>query len=297
MSAVDPGAAQEVAFFFDCEGEALLGVLHRPAINAPAAAASTGVVVIVGGPQYRAGSHRQFVHLARALAAAGHPVLRFDVRGMGDSTGNSRNFEQITPDIGGAIDALVLHAPSVQHVVLWGLCDAASAALLYLQERNDSRVKGLCLANPWVRSPATLARTHLKHYYTRRLVERDFWLKLLRGEVAMRALREVAAALRRASGPDCAPSNKGFQTRMLQGWQRHTGPTLLLLSGDDYTAKEFLEYATRNTAWVNALGRQDLTRQDLVGADHTLSNPKHRMAVETISQQWLTENSWGAPCP
>ena len=72
---------REQAFTFDCDGESLLGLLHRPAADAPADAEQTGVVIIVGGPQYRAGSHRQFVHLARALAGAGHPVLRFDVRG------------------------------------------------------------------------------------------------------------------------------------------------------------------------------------------------------------------------
>ena len=39
------------------------------------------MVIVVGGPQYRAGSHRQFTLLARHIAAAGYPVLRFDARG------------------------------------------------------------------------------------------------------------------------------------------------------------------------------------------------------------------------
>jgi alpha/beta superfamily hydrolase len=49
------------------------------------------VLVIVGGPQYRAGSHRQFTLLARSLAEQGFAVLRFDYRGMGDSTGAMRD--------------------------------------------------------------------------------------------------------------------------------------------------------------------------------------------------------------
>ena len=65
---------REEAFFFDCDGDALLGVLARPA--EPSA---VGVVIVVGGPQYRVGSHRHFVLLARRLATAGHPTLRFDV--------------------------------------------------------------------------------------------------------------------------------------------------------------------------------------------------------------------------
>ena len=49
---------------------------------------------MVGGPQYRVGSHRQFTLMARAFAAAGYPVLRFDYRGIGDSEGESRGFER-----------------------------------------------------------------------------------------------------------------------------------------------------------------------------------------------------------
>jgi len=291
MSAIAQDSAEVEAFFFGCEGEALLGVLHRPAMDAPAAASATGVVVIVGGPQYRAGSHRQFVHLARALAAAGHAVLRFDVRGMGDSTGNPRSFEQITPDIGAAIDALRQHAPGVQRVVLWGLCDAASAALLYMHERADPRVQRLCLANPWVRSPATLARTHVKHYYTQRLRERSFWIKLLRGAVALRALRELVASVRGARRTADDPSGGDFQSRMREGWQRHQGPTLLLLSGSDYTAKEFGEYVATHAKWQTVIAAQAIRRHDLEGLDHTFSSASARASVAALTVSWLSETA------
>jgi len=62
------------------------------------------VLIIVGGPQYRVGSHRQFVLLARHLAAQGIPVMRFDVRGMGDSKGKPRNFGQLDDDLRAATD-------------------------------------------------------------------------------------------------------------------------------------------------------------------------------------------------
>ena len=98
--------------------------------------------------------------MARALAAAGYPVLRFDVRGMGDSSGPLHDFLDQTPDVAAAIEALCREA-GVQRVMLWGLCDGASAALLYLHERPDPRVAGLCLLNPWVRSAQSLARTQV----------------------------------------------------------------------------------------------------------------------------------------
>ena len=55
----------ERALVFECEGEQLVGIVAAPE------AARVGVLVIVGGPQYRAGSHRQYVLLSRRLASAG----------------------------------------------------------------------------------------------------------------------------------------------------------------------------------------------------------------------------------
>lgn len=289
--------AAEEAFLFACEGEALLGLLHRPADGAPAAAAETGVVVIVGGPQYRAGSHRQFVHLARALAQAGHPVLRFDVRGMGDGSGAQRDFEQITPDIGAAIDALAERAPGLRRIVLWGLCDGASAALLYLHERRDERVQGLCLLNPWVRSEASLARTQVKHYYTRRLRERDFWLKLLSGQVSGGVVREFWQKLRMAGQAPASTPELTFQRRMALAAHAFQGRMLMILSGDDYTAKEFCEAAAGDAPWTETLARAGTRRIDLPGADHTFSEPSQRLLVERATREWLDAMTASASAP
>jgi pimeloyl-ACP methyl ester carboxylesterase len=142
------------------------------------------VVVVVGGPQYRAGSHRQFTLLARALAAAGIPCLRFDLRGMGDSTGPRRGFEHAEADIRAAIDALCGAQPQVRKVVLWGLCDGATACSFYAP--SDPRVAGVALFNPWVRTQAGAAAATLRTYYGARVLERQFWRKLLAGRVDVR---------------------------------------------------------------------------------------------------------------
>lgn len=277
----------EQALAFACQGEELLSIYSVPAPTAPPAA--TGVVIIVGGPQYRAGSHRQFVLLARALAAAGYPVLRFDYRGMGDSSGALRDFNAVEPDIGAAIDALQRQAPQVRRVVLWGLCDAASAALLYCHETNDARVQGLCLLNPWVRSTASLARTHVKHYYAQRLMERAFWAKLLSGKVAWGALSGLAKNVRLAFGRQGtgASPQKSYQDRMAVAWQRFGGRMLLLLSGEDYTAKEFMEYIAIDAAWADALQHPRLERHALADADHTFSDGASRLLVENLTLGWL----------
>ena len=261
-----------------------LGILAKPDVPA-----QTGVVVLVGGPQYRAGSHRQFVLLSRALAQEGFAVLRIDYRGMGDSDGMPYKFTNVSPDIARAIDAFQTQVPTLRRIVLWGLCDGASAALLYLHDTRDARVTGLCLLNPWVRSEASLARTQVKHYYTQRLKQREFWVKLASGKVAASALKGLINSLRgmRTSRKPPAASNLPFQDKMRHAWRDFGGSLLLILSGDDYTAKEFLEYAQADPQWLSALQQPNVCRHQVTDADHTFSDPKHSRDVEMTTIRWL----------
>lgn len=281
----------ETGLAFDCAGERLAGVLAGPA--AGQAACDVGVVVVVGGPQYRAGSHRLFVRLARALAADGVPTLRFDVRGMGDSTGTPAGFEALDDDIAAAIDSLQAACPTVRRVVLWGLCDGASAALLYVHGRADDRVAGLCLFNPWVRSETSLARTQVKHYYAHRLGQREFWAKLVSGRVAGAAVRGLVANLRAARRPASASAAGRahcYQDRMADGWSRFRGKILLVLSGEDYTAREFGEYTEAESQWGRLLCRPSVVRHPLPGADHTFSSEVDKQRVQHMTSDWLSRH-------
>lgn len=283
----------ESALVFSAAGEPLLGIVAHPDVPA-----DCGVLILVGGPQYRIGSHRQFLLLARSLAAEGYPSLRFDYRGMGDSGGAMRDFEAVSDDVGAAIDAFQQASPTIRRVVLWGLCDAASAALLYVQARRDARISGLALLNPWVRSEASLAQTHIKHYYGQRLMERAFWLKLLSGKLdLLKSLRGFLNSARQArpavagaaANParDPALSSRSFQDRMAEGLRQFPGAVLLILSGDDYTAKEFLAYVGSNAAWSGLIAAQRISRVDVPGADHTFSTSVHRARVESETLEWL----------
>jgi uncharacterized protein len=276
----------ERAFTFECAGERLVGILHEGAPGARRA-----VLVVVGGPQYRIGSHRQFVLLARALAARGVPVMRFDCRGMGDSDGEHPGFEQAGPDIGAAVGALLAQAPGASEVVVWGLCDAASAALLHVH--SDPRVSGLALANPWVHTDAGAAeaQAYLRQWYARRIVSADFWRKVVRGGVApVASLRALWQYARRAARGDDASARAPFQQRMLEGLERFRGPVLLMLSGNDLTAAEFRALADGSPRWRAALARAGVTRRELASATHTFSSRAWRDTVSGWTAEWLA--SW-----
>jgi uncharacterized protein len=283
-----PVSYNERALNLECEGDELVGVLAMP--ERPL---RVGVLIIVGGPQYRVGSHRQFVLLARALANEGIPTLRFDYRGMGDGHGELRSFDDIGPDIAAAIAAFQMHCPEVDRIVLWGLCDGASAAVLYSHATLDPRVPGMVLVNPWVRSHEGMAKTHIKHYYGQHLLEKEFWIKLFRGNVnVVGAFREFVGKLMLAGAtvgrkPLAEPIY--FQDRMAEGLRSFRGSVLLILSGRDLTAKEFLDYARSAPRWAGLLERADIARYDLPEADHTFSSASRSREVEACTLRWLQE--------
>jgi exosortase A-associated hydrolase 1 len=275
-------AIVESALAIACEGETLVGILSRPA----QAQAALGVLIAVGGPQYRAGSHRQFVSLARHLAARGVSTLRFDYRGMGDSTGAMRAFDDVRADFDAALARLQRECPQVRRVVVWGLCDAASGALLFAAA--DPRVAGLVLLNPWVRESASLAQVHLKHYYRARLLQGEFWRKLLSGGFDWRrAAGGLLQNLRLAREPATSADSADFRAGMLRGLERFGGRVLLVLSGKDLTAQEFSQVTGSSPRWRGALARASVQRVEIADADHTFSQRRWQRDVEALTAEFL----------
>jgi exosortase A-associated hydrolase 1 len=281
----------EEALWIECTGTHMLAILARPGAPAGDQEIRPGILIVVGGPQYRVGSHRQFTLLARRLAAHGYPTLRFDYRGMGDSCGAARGFTEVAEDLAAA-SAKLQASTEVREVVLWGLCDAASAILLNLPQMPN--VCGIVLVNPWVRSTAGQATTQLKHYYVRRLVNRAFWGKLLTGRLdwqdTLGSFRRTLRAAVYGGRSDAAGSDRddvAYQTRMANGLRRFGGPVLLALSGDDLTAKEFVEYTSRDPAWRGVLARSGVSHVELPVADHTFSCALWRGWLEDQTLAWL----------
>lgn len=284
----------EHAHIFNCGDSRLLGIATQPA-----SPAETGVLIVVGGPQYRSGSHRQFTLLARYLAEQGYASLRFDYRGMGDSEGETRNFEGINEDLRAAIDSWQTQASWVKRVVIWGLCDAASAALYYAH--SDSRVSALVLLNPWVHSEAGAARARLKHYYLKRLMQRSFWLKLLSGKVELRksagdlstaAQRAATASSTATSAPaDPRHGSPGYVGRMLKGLQQFQGEVLILLSSNDLVAQEFITLTQQDKKWKQCCASPKITRETIQEANHTFSSQRWREQVAERTVRWLSRQT------
>jgi uncharacterized protein len=284
----------EAPVVLTCNSEELLGIVHLPDHDAH----RVGVLIVVGGPQYRVGSHRQFVLMARLFAAAGYTTLRFDYRGMGDSSGEPRTFESVDDDLRVAVDALLALNSSLQGVVIVGLCDAASAALMYC--RRDTRLRGLILINPWVRTEAGAAQAIVRHYYGNRLLMRSFWAKVFSGQFQLGpALRSFIASARTALRKTPAgetDASQAFVDRMLAGFSSSQTPKLILLSDRDLTAREFETLCRESPQWRQCLRGGHTETATVVDADHTFSTRAALQSATDRALAWL-EAVRNAPLP
>lgn len=201
---------------FPCEGETLAGTLD-------AAPGATGLLIVSGGNEIRIGAHRGMALLAQRVAAAGHPVFRFDRRGIGDSTGANGGFETSGPDLAAAAAHFRLAQPQLARIVGFGNCDAATALALF---GRDAGIATPVLANPWVVGgesdlpPPAAVRAR----YAAKLKDpRELW-RLVSGGVN---LRKLARGLRQSGAT--APAGLADRVRAALP----AGATVLTASGDN----------------------------------------------------------------
>ena len=220
---------------FACEGATLAASLDE-------APGSTGLLIVSGGNEIRSGAHRGMTMLAARIADAGHPVFRFDRRGIGDSEGANGGFESSGPDISAAIAAFREAAPHVTRIVGFGNCDAASALLLHQPLALD----GLIVANPWTYDgeaeeadgPALPPAAAIRARYLSRLKDPKSLLRLLKGEVDFRKLFRGLSALKAPVAPATPDS---LAARIDNAVAILRVPATILLATGDRTAQAFIE--------------------------------------------------------
>lgn len=277
----------EYAKTISSQNKHLLSIIHQGSIEN-----DTAVLFLVGGPQYRVGSHRQFVQLSRFLAKAGVTSMRFDYRGMGDSFGEKRSFYESAKDISTALDALQTNEPNIKNVYLWGLCDAASMALIYGWQ--DKRVKGLILLNPWLENEVARAKVMLTHYYVKRFFSRNFWHKLITGKVDVSASVNDINQLTKAQGnTDKVVANQpsdDYQNKMHLGMKKFDGHITFILSGNDLTARTFEQQIKQSRSWSRLVSQKSQIHI-LSKADHTFSLKTWKQEVEQLTLNALNRIS------
>jgi len=214
---------------FDCAGDTLVGTLN-------VAASSTGLLIVSGGNEIRSGAHRGMAALAASVAAAGIPVMRFDRRGVGDSSGANGGFEASGPDIAAAAAAFRAEQPQIARIVGFGNCDAATALALF---HDAAGIESLVLANPWVveGDSALPPPAAIRARYAERLRNPREWLRLISGGVNITKLISGLQAITHK------PSQRidSLAARMAAALAASNASVTLLIAERDNTAIAFLE--------------------------------------------------------
>lgn len=127
---------------------AVFGILAEPDGSHGGAPPELAVVLVNGGNNHRAGINRNYTEWSRRWAQLGVPVLRLDIRGLGDSPParaaelNVLYRRDTAADLVSAMDWLQANC-QISRFVLGGLCAGAFQSLH--AARTDRRVIGLWL--------------------------------------------------------------------------------------------------------------------------------------------------------
>ena len=179
----------------------LSGVYTPPAVEGTG---RPGVLLLNSGIVHHVGPNRLYVRLARVLAHKGHPVLRFDFSGIGDSEKSRDNvrFEvSAVAETRQAMNALAERS-GMDEFGLIGICSGAEIS--FKTALVDERVTGAVLINapqykeePSAELLDAIARRQESHYYWRvALFNRKSWLKLLRGAEYRAIVRVLGSKVR-----------------------------------------------------------------------------------------------------
>ena len=262
--------ASEQTVSFTCHNQTLWGMLHLPAGAGPYPA----VLMLHGFTGDKTGSHRLFVHAARAFAASGMAALRFDMRGSGDSEGE---FQDITvagelDDAQAALDWLAARADIDRaRIGLLGLSLGGIIESL-LAGRNPARISGLAY---WAAAANKDAFTHM----TERTAEHN-------GQSAgslMETLMNDGYLMLWGYPVGLPFIQTFFQQEPLEALRHYPGTALIIHNTGDPVVP-----VSQADAYAEHFGSRASVHK-LDGDTHTFEPPPNQAQVVELTRKWFAE--------
>lgn len=238
----------------------------------------TALLIVSGGNEIRSGAHSGMARLALRVSEQGFPVLRYDRRGIGESTGQNVGFLDSAEEIAAAAQFL-RQEQQVQNIIAFGNCDAATALALF---GPDAGIDGFILANPWViettsgpeTQEPTISSAAIRSRYWDRIKNPRTILDLLSGKID---LKKLLKGLKQAARSD---ENSALSLRLRDALSGLEKDTHIMLAKSDTTARAFL------AAW-NSADFEPLRRNSNITVD-SLDSASHSFA-DVEAKNWLTD--------
>jgi pimeloyl-ACP methyl ester carboxylesterase len=294
-------------------GKRLYGVLCTQPGSTPS---PTAVLLPNAGSVHHVGPNRFYVELARELARAGIPSLRFDLRNLGDSRIGSSPAENhpypitAVEDIRHAVRWLTT-AKGYESCVVAGLCSGAHAAFHAASQIEEPAVSGVVSINPLtfhfeqgmsLDTPQSHQTTRDAHYYQQALTDPARWLKLLRGESEVlyilrfmgRRLSQLVADRTRWSMHALGLLRHGPLRDDLQSIDGFGRTIHFVFSSTDPGAEILRRGAGSSLKWLTRKGTAKTST--VLDADHTFSKKEHRDAAIALVVDQLRPRLEAASC-
>lgn len=238
----------EVPVFIPSGEDELFGILTSPVVEA------NGITVVLltgGGRMSSTHRNRMFVHAARRASSLGYHVLRFDYRGVGESSGDVPLAELDRPAIVDLMSALEwLKTQGLERVVVVGTCYGGRMALHAAP--SIPNLEGLVLSSTpvedYIGASSSLLWHARKGMSKGGLLLRSRWPKYAR--IALKRLRRILLRpIRRVATPDDDGMTSPLFMKPLRDAISRDIPVLLLHGDTD------IQYAAFERALTGRLGR------------------------------------------
>lgn len=289
------------------------GFVRRGILCSPNITSDIAIVLVPAGLKYHVGPHRFYVDIARALAAIGYTVLRFDPKGLGESDGDiaaapTRDVMS-TIEQGLFVDDLLLVSRHLREheqfktIIAGGLCGGAMTAQL-AAAREREIIDGLISISPpstifsneapaAATMNAAVAHHHFQNYL-RKLFSPLAWKRILQGQSDFASIaKTVKTVVSKKKKPmvsattAVAAEHKLFMDSFVQ-LNSMKIPQLLIFGGNDNRWLEFEQGILH--PYLNSV------MQDKFYDIHVIANANHELfwrewwqAAIAQMQAWLMQ--------